>query len=60
VDDDHQRRHGIDVLMAHYERLWGLPEGAEPGVALPIDENLLGRTQVFCMEVEHLSAKRRT
>ncbi len=59
VDDDHQRRHGIDVLMAHYERLWGAPEGAEPGVALPIDENLLGRTQVFCMGVERLSAKRR-
>ncbi len=54
VDDDHQRRHGIDVLMAHYERLWGAPEGVEPGVALPIDENLLGCTQVFCMDVEHL------
>ena len=59
VDDDRQRRHGIDVLMAHYERLWGSPEGSEPGVALPIDENLLGRTQVFCVDVEHLCAKRR-
>jgi hypothetical protein len=40
------------------EKLWGSAEDAEPGVA-PIDESLLQRTQVFCVEVQHLSAKRR-
>ena len=56
VEDPDLRRHGLDCLMAHYERLWGVPEGARPG---EYNEQIVARTTVFRVDVDSVTAKRR-
>ena len=56
VEDPEQRRHGLDCLMQHYERLWGLPPGSRPR---EYDEKSVALTTVFRVDVDGLTAKRR-
>lgn len=56
VEDAEQRRHGLDCLMQHYERLWGLPPGSRPR---EYDEKSVALTAVFRVDVDSLTAKRR-
>jgi hypothetical protein len=67
VDELAERRHGLACLMAHYLRLWGPPDdtsstGPTPSTegALPYDDKLLATTTVFRVDVESLSAKRKS
>ena len=56
VEDPDQRRNGLDCLMAHYERLWGVPPGARPR---EYDEKSVALTNVFRVDVDSLTAKRK-
>ena len=59
VEHEGERRRGLAVLMDHYERLWGTPEGVEPGKSPIPEAGILKRTEMFCMDVEGMSARRR-
>lgn len=56
VEDPEQRRHGLDCLMDHYARLWGVPAGGQPR---EYDEKSVALTTIFRVDVDNLSAKRR-
>jgi nitroimidazol reductase NimA-like FMN-containing flavoprotein (pyridoxamine 5'-phosphate oxidase superfamily) len=69
VEQVAERRHGLDCLMDHYRRLWGLPDAVEPtgmdpimatGSALTYEDELLAITTVFRVDVEGMSAKRKS
>jgi uncharacterized protein len=56
VEDPEGRRCGLDCLMGHYERLWGVPAGARPR---EYDEKSVALTTIFRVDVDNLTAKRR-
>jgi nitroimidazol reductase NimA-like FMN-containing flavoprotein (pyridoxamine 5'-phosphate oxidase superfamily) len=56
VDEPGQRRHGLDCLMAHYERLWGVPPGARPR---EYDDKSIALTAILRVDVDSLTAKRK-
>jgi nitroimidazol reductase NimA-like FMN-containing flavoprotein (pyridoxamine 5'-phosphate oxidase superfamily) len=56
VEDPAQRRHGLDCLMDHYARLWGVPPEGRPS---EYDEKSVALTTIFRVDVDSLSAKRR-
>jgi uncharacterized protein len=56
VEDPEQRRHGLDCLMDHYARLWGVPEGARPH---EYDAKSVALTTIFRVDVNNLTAKRK-
>jgi len=57
VEDSEQRRHGLDCLMDHYERLWSVPPGGRPH---EYDAKSVALTTIFRVDVDSLSAKRKT
>ena len=56
VEDPEGRRHGLDCLMAHYERLWSVPPGGRPR---DYDEKSVALTTIFRVDVDSLTAKRK-
>jgi uncharacterized protein len=56
VEDAEGRRHGLDCLMDHYARLWGVPEGGRPK---EYDAKSVALTTVFRVDVDSLTAKRK-
>lgn len=75
VEDDGERRRGLNCLMDHYRRLWGPPPKASsdhsqaveadravdsPVTETPVyDESVLARTALIRVDVETLTAKRK-
>ncbi len=56
VEEPEPRRHGLDCLMAHYERLWGLPPG---GRLREYDDKNVALTTIFRVDVDSVTAKRK-
>jgi nitroimidazol reductase NimA-like FMN-containing flavoprotein (pyridoxamine 5'-phosphate oxidase superfamily) len=58
VNDPTEQRHGLDQLMAHYRRLWGVP--SQDKIPGDYDDKVLAKTTIFRVDVVTLTAKRKS